>query len=36
VYEGPGLPARMLRELDALLTRDGFASIADAIGVDAR
>ncbi len=36
VYEGPGLPARMLRELDALLTRDGFATIADAIGVDAR
>lgn len=36
VYEGPGLPARMLRELDALLTRDGFATIADAMGVDAR
>jgi len=36
VYEGPGLPARMLRELDALITRDGFATIADAIGVDAR
>ncbi|BCA62090.1 dihydroorotate dehydrogenase [Sphingomonas sp. HMP9] len=36
VYEGPGLPARILRELDALLTRDGFASVADAVGVDAR
>ncbi|MBE2991134.1 quinone-dependent dihydroorotate dehydrogenase [Sphingomonas sp. CFBP 13603] len=36
VYEGPGLPARILRELDALLTRDGFASAGDAVGVDAR
>ena len=36
VYEGPGLPARMLRELDALLARDGFATIADAVGIDAR
>jgi len=36
VYEGPGLPARMLRDLDALLTRDGFASVGDAVGVDAR
>ncbi|RMB28622.1 dihydroorotate oxidase A [Sphingomonas sp. PP-F2F-G114-C0414] len=35
VYEGPGLPARILRELDALLTRDGFATVADAVGVDA-
>ncbi|MES2421811.1 MAG: quinone-dependent dihydroorotate dehydrogenase [Pseudomonadota bacterium] len=35
VYEGPGLPARILRELDALLTRDGFATIADAVGIDA-
>lgn len=32
VYEGPGLPARILRELDALLTRDGFVSVADAVG----
>ena len=31
-YEGPGLPARMLRELDALLARDGFASVAEAVG----
>ncbi|QCB43521.1 quinone-dependent dihydroorotate dehydrogenase [Sphingomonas sp. PAMC26645] len=35
VYEGPGLPARILRELDALLTRDGFATVSDAVGVDA-
>lgn len=33
VYGGPGLPARMLRELDALLRRDGFACVADAVGV---
>ncbi len=33
VYEGPGLPARMLRELDGLLARDGFASVGDAVGV---
>ena len=31
-YEGPGLPARMIRELDALLARDGFAHVADAVG----
>ena len=35
VYEGPGLPARILRELEALLKRDGFASVAEAMGVDA-
>jgi dihydroorotate dehydrogenase len=33
VYGGPGLPARILRELDALLRRDGFARVADAVGV---
>ena len=32
VYEGPGLPARIVRGLAALLRRDGFASIADAVG----
>ena len=32
VYEGPGLPGRMLRELDACLQRDGFASVAEAVG----
>jgi dihydroorotate dehydrogenase len=35
VYEGPGLAARMLRQLDALLARDGFGSVAEAVGVDA-
>ncbi|GAA3710468.1 quinone-dependent dihydroorotate dehydrogenase [Sphingomonas cynarae] len=35
VYEGPGLPARMLRDLDALLARDGFAHVAEAVGIDA-
>ncbi|WP_019517055.1 quinone-dependent dihydroorotate dehydrogenase [Sphingomonas sp. Mn802worker] len=34
VYGGPGLPARILRELDALLRRNGFACVADAIGAD--
>ncbi|MDB5695810.1 MAG: quinone-dependent dihydroorotate dehydrogenase [Sphingomonas bacterium] len=34
VYGGPGLPARILRDLDALLARDGFANVADAVGVD--
>ena len=32
VYEGPGLPARMARELAALLRRDGFATVGDAVG----
>lgn len=31
VYEGPGLPGRIARELDALLARDGFAALADAV-----
>ena len=35
VYEGPGLVARIKRELAALLRRDGFASLAAAVGVDA-
>jgi dihydroorotate dehydrogenase len=35
VYEGPGLARRMLRELDALLARDGFANVSDAVGADA-
>ena len=34
VYEGPGLARRIARDLDALLARDGFASVADAVGVD--
>lgn len=32
VYDGIGLPARIARGLDALLARDGFASVADAVG----
>jgi dihydroorotate dehydrogenase len=32
VYEGPGLVARIKRELLACLTRDGFATLADAVG----
>ena len=34
VYEGPGLVTRIKRELAALLARDGFASVADAVGAD--
>ena len=36
IYEGPTLVTRMTRELGQLLRRDGFASVADAVGVDAR
>ena len=32
VYEGPGLPARISRDLAALVRRDGFGSVADAVG----
>jgi dihydroorotate dehydrogenase len=32
VYEGPGLGARIVRGLEALMRRDGFASIAEAVG----
>ncbi len=35
VYEGPDLAARINRGLVKLLERDGFATIADAVGVDA-
>ena len=31
-FAGPGLPARLLRDLDALLARDGFAHVRDAVG----
>jgi dihydroorotate dehydrogenase len=34
IYEGPSLPRRINRELLALLTRDGFTHLAQAIGVD--
>ena len=32
VYGGPALPARILRDMDMLMRRDGFARLADAIG----
>lgn len=35
VYEGPGLARRIARGLVPLLQRDGFARVADAVGVDA-
>ena len=35
VYEGPGLLRRIALALDALLERDGFASVAEAVGADA-
>jgi dihydroorotate dehydrogenase len=34
VYEGISLPARIAQGLDALLARDGFESVADAVGTD--
>ena len=34
VYEGVSLGAKIARGLDELLARDGFASVADAVGVD--
>jgi dihydroorotate dehydrogenase len=34
-YQGPGLVERIKRELLALLIRDGFATLRDAIGADA-
>lgn len=36
VYEGPGLPRRIKRDLAALLRRDGFSSVAEAVGADRR
>jgi dihydroorotate dehydrogenase len=36
VYYGPGLVGRIKRDLAALLARDGFAQVADAVGVDAK
>ena len=32
IYRGPGLIPRLLGELESLLTRDGFATIGDAVG----
>lgn len=36
VYEGPLVVARITRELSALMARDGFANVAEAVGVDNR
>ncbi len=36
VYQGPGLLQRLKDELAQLLRRDGFASMADAVGADHR
>lgn len=36
VYEGPSLPRRINRELLALLARDGFTHIGQAVGADLR
>lgn len=36
VYQGPGLLQRLKDELAQLLRRDGFASVADAVGADHR
>jgi dihydroorotate dehydrogenase len=33
-YEGPGLIARIKRELLDCIVRDGFARVSDAVGVD--
>ncbi|MEM1196831.1 MAG: quinone-dependent dihydroorotate dehydrogenase [Pseudomonadota bacterium] len=32
VYEGPGLGARLAKGIERLMRRDGFASVADAVG----
>lgn len=34
VYSGPGLLLEMKKDLAALLVRDGFKSVSEAIGVD--
>lgn len=34
VYEGPGLGARIVRGLEVLMRRDGFTSIAEAVGTE--
>jgi dihydroorotate dehydrogenase len=36
VYEGPGLAARLARDLPGLLAADGFATVSAAIGADHR
>jgi dihydroorotate dehydrogenase len=32
VYEGPGLPRRILQGMERLMVRDGFSTIAEAVG----
>ena len=32
VYEGPGIARRIVRGLEALMRRDGFTSLAEAVG----
>ncbi|MES1156397.1 MAG: quinone-dependent dihydroorotate dehydrogenase [Alphaproteobacteria bacterium] len=34
VFEGPGLIARLARDLDAMLAAEGFAHVADAVGAE--
>ena len=34
VYEGPALPRRIVRDLTGLMRRDGFGSIAEAVGTE--
>jgi dihydroorotate dehydrogenase len=36
VYHGPGLARTITRALPGLMARDGFSTIADAIGCEAR
>ncbi len=36
IYSGPGLVRRILDELDGLLAEDGFDSVVEAVGVEAR
>jgi len=36
IYRGPGIAAKINRDLSALLQRDGFANVADAVGADVR
>jgi dihydroorotate dehydrogenase len=35
IYAGPAVVSRIAAELDALLARDGFDRLAQAVGVDA-
>ena len=34
VYEGPGLAAKIVKQLERLMRRDGFSSIAEAVGTE--